>query len=161
MLAFNHRLYFSATGLNNRTEAAIVAIDPKTKQQQVYKQFRWCWTGGLAAYDGAVWVTMDCGGIVYNTKGEVWHLGDHGWFVGAIGDTLFATTGARWRQSGNGHVFVFDPVRKQFVKVLDLPGICEPWSMCAGPAGNQYYLVTRNEHEGNSGRIYLIRRRSK
>ena len=154
----NGKLYFSASGLNGHTECAILDLDPATKAVKLYKTYRFAWPGTLAVYDNAVWMTMD-NGVITNTRGEEYHVGDHGWFIGKIGDTLFATTGARWRQSGNGHVFVFDPVRKQFVKVLDLPGICEPWSMCAGPAGNQYYLVTRNEHKDNLGRVYLIERK--
>jgi DNA repair protein RadD len=43
-----------------------------------------------------------------------------------------------------------------FEKKLQLPD-AEPWDVCQGPSGNQFYLVTRNE-KGNLGRVYLIER---
>jgi len=156
--ALGGKLYASATPLNNHTEAAIVEIDPVTKAVKFFKMFRWCWTGGLGIYDGAVWTSFDCDGTFYNTKGEEFHLGDHGWFIGAVGDTLFATTGGKWRGVGPSHLWVFNPETRKFEKKLDIQD-AEPWFMCAGPAGNQYYLVTRNEKEGNLGRVYLITRR--
>lgn len=156
MVPFKGKLYCSATGLNNRTEGAIVEIDPATKAVKYFKHFRWCWTGCLNAFDDAVWATFDCDGIVYNTKGEEWHLGDHGWYVGKIWDTIFATTGGKWRGSGPSHLYVFNSVTRQFEKKLDLD-TCEPWFMCAGNQPYTWYLVSRCE-KGNIGKVFLIRR---
>ena len=160
MLPLNDKIYLSATSLNNRTEAAIVSIDIATKAVKFFKSFRWCWTGGLGVYDNAVWASFDCNGTFYNTKGEEFHLGNHGWFIGPVGETLFATTGGKWRGVGPSHLWVFNPESRQFEKKLDIPD-AEAWSICKGPTSNSFYLVTRNEHENNLGRIYLITRVTK
>ena len=157
MIAFDGKLYCSASGLNNRTEAAIVEIDPNTKAVKLYKSFRWCWPGTLTVYDGAVWMSMDCDGTITNTLGEEFHLGNHAWFIGKVGNTFFATTGGRWRGVGLSHLWVFDPETRQFIKKLDFPD-AEPWFICQA-GENSFYLVTRNEEENNLGRVYLIERK--
>ena len=155
MVASNGKLYFSATGLHNHTEAAIVEVDSVTKRQKVFKSYRWCWSGGLAVYDNAVWMTLD-NGLVVNTRGEEYKTGAHAWYVGEIGGTLFATSGGRWRGKGPGALWMFNSTTRQFEKKLDLPD-AELWFMCRA-GEDKYYLVTRNE-KGNLGRIYLIERK--
>ena len=118
-----------------------------------------CYCNGM--YKGEIYYGLQFGGTTKIFKYPhtfIQTIPDIAWRMREVGDTFLLTAAEHgWRKGGPSYLYVMDTATGLFVKKLQIPD-AEPWDICKGPAGNQYYLVTRNEKENNLGRVYLITR---
>ena len=153
------KIYVAAYFIHKHTEGGLLEVNANTGESRLlYSQpGTACYTIGL--YNGQVYYGLQHGNstTIRTLQGPIQEIPDIAWRIRAVGDTLFLTAAEHgWRKGGPSYLYVFNPQSGQFEKKLQIPD-AEPWDICAGPAGNQFYLVTRNEN-GNLGRVYLVER---
>jgi len=154
-----NKIYLAVYFVWKHIEGGILEVDLKTGEANLlYHQ------PGTACYC----IGIHRGMIVYGLQhgptttmrtlnGPFQEIPDIAWRLRSVGDTLFLTCAEHgWRKGGPSYLYVLNPQSGQFEKKLQLD-CCEPWDICQGPSGNQFYLVSRCE-KGNVGKIYLIER---
>ena len=155
------KVYVAAYFIHRHTEGGILEVNPTTGEARLlYSQpGTSCYCIGVDSLGRVVYALQHGASATIRTlQGAIQEIPDIPWRIRTIAGTTFMTAAEHgWRKGGPSYLYVLNTNNGLFEKKLQLPD-AEPWDICQGPSGNQFYLVTRNE-KGNLGRVYLIERR--
>jgi hypothetical protein len=151
--------YIAAYFIWKRTEGGLLTVNLKTGIPSLVHSERRGACYAVGKYKNDVFYTIQFGKKtkVYKYPSRfIQEIPDIAWRLREIGGTFFMTAAEHgWRKAGPSYLYVFNPATKLFEKKLRIKD-AEPWDICAGENENTYYLVTRNDKEGNLGRVYKI-----
>ena len=153
-------LYLASYFIHKRTEGGLLKVNLRTGQASLIYSQRWtsCYAVGYNNLAGLVYSLQHGESATLRTlNGPFQELPHIPWRIFPKGLPFMTAADHGWRKGGPSYLYVWDTQKHKFVLKLQLKD-AEPWDMARGPDENSYYLVTRNEKEGNLGRVYLIRR---
>jgi len=160
---YKGKIYPASYYIHHRTEGGLVEVNPETGEARlVYSQVgTHCFCNGIDSLGRLLYALQHGASATIRTlQGPIQEVPDIPWRIKTIKNTMTTFMLAAehgWRKGGPCYLYVLNTNNGLFEKKLQLPD-AEPWDICQGPSGNQFYLVTRNEKEGNLGRVYLIER---
>lgn len=154
-------LFVAAYFIHKRTEGGLLRVNAQTGENNlVYSQ------QGTACYT----IGIDClGRVIYGlqhgattTIRDETHpfqeVPDIAWRIRTVGDATFLLAAEHgWRKDGPSYLYVLNTSTGKFDLKCTIRD-AEPWDITSAGSDGVYYLVTRNEHERNLGRVYLVRR---
>ena len=154
-------IYLSSYFIHKHTEGGLLRVNLATGQADLLYSQRWtsCYCVGKNKLNNEIIYALQHGesATLRNLNGPFQEVPHIPWRLFPKGLPFMTAAAHGWRKAGPSFLYVWDSQNHKFVLKLQLKD-AEPWDMCEGPDENSFYLVTRNEKEGNLGRIYLIRR---